>query len=164
MWTREGVVRYEFILEERLSATTRDAFPRAAGVQRDRDARSVLGTVLDGPHLHGPLDRFQTLGLTLVEMRRAARLSRCPGLAVRSAAGHPDAGGLAEVLYGVLFDADQNRADQGDGRFQCAHHVLVGASSRPSRNATVWAVYSRGTRRGRSAEATMPATWSEVMP
>jgi hypothetical protein len=32
---------------------------------------SVLyGTVVDGPHLHGLLDRFQTLGLTLVEMRR----------------------------------------------------------------------------------------------
>ena len=30
----------------------------------------LFGAVLDGPHLHGLLDRFQTFGLTLVEMRR----------------------------------------------------------------------------------------------
>jgi len=30
----------------------------------------LFGAVLDGPHLHGLLDRFRTFGLTLVEMRR----------------------------------------------------------------------------------------------
>lgn len=71
MWTREGVVRYEFILEERLSPTTREAFPELQESNTIEMPGSVLfGTVLDGPHLHGLLDRFQTLGLTLVEMRR----------------------------------------------------------------------------------------------
>ena len=64
-------MRYEFILEERLTPTMREAFPELQVVSRHRDAGSVLfGAVLDGPHLHGLLDRFQTLGLTLVEMRR----------------------------------------------------------------------------------------------
>ena len=71
MWTREGVVRYEFILEERLSPTTREAFPELQESKAIEMPGSVLfGTVLDGPHRHGRLDRFQTLGLTLVEMRR----------------------------------------------------------------------------------------------
>ena len=71
MWTREGVVRYEFILEERLTATTREVFPELReSTAIEMPGSVVFGTVLDGPHLHGLLDRFQTLGLTLVEMRR----------------------------------------------------------------------------------------------
>ncbi|HEU4998801.1 MAG TPA: hypothetical protein VFU25_01765 [Ornithinibacter sp.] len=71
MRARQGVVRYEFILEERLTATTREAFPELQESAAIEMPGSVLyGTVLDGPHLHGLLDRFQTLGLTLVEMRR----------------------------------------------------------------------------------------------
>ena len=71
MRARQGVVRYEFILEARLTAPTREAFPELQESAAIEMPGSVLyGTVLDGPHLHGLLDRFQTLGLTLVEMRR----------------------------------------------------------------------------------------------
>jgi len=68
---REGVVRYEFILEERLTPTMRETFPELQESAAIEMTGSVLfGAVLDGPHLHGLLDRFQTFGLTLVEMRR----------------------------------------------------------------------------------------------
>jgi hypothetical protein len=68
---REGVMRYEFILEERLTPTMREAFPELQESAAIEMPGSVLfGAVLDGPHLHGLLDRFQTFGLTLVEMRR----------------------------------------------------------------------------------------------
>ncbi|MEP6650844.1 MAG: hypothetical protein ABJA74_13195 [Lapillicoccus sp.] len=64
-------MRNEFILEERLSASTLEAFPELQESAAIQVPDSVLyGTVLDGPHLHGLLDRFQTVGLTIVEMRR----------------------------------------------------------------------------------------------
>ncbi|HEY8307844.1 MAG TPA: hypothetical protein VIG79_14335 [Lapillicoccus sp.] len=71
MRAREGAMRYEFILEERLTPTMREAFPELQESAAIEMPGSVLfGAVLDGPHLHGLLDRFQTFGLTLVEMRR----------------------------------------------------------------------------------------------
>ena len=64
-------MRYEFILAENVSATTMEAFPELAESQAIVTPGAVLfGRVVDGPHLHGLLDRFQTLGLTVVEMRR----------------------------------------------------------------------------------------------
>ena len=49
----------------------REEFPELEESAVIKMRGSVLyGRVLDGPHLHGLLDRFQTLGLTVVEMRR----------------------------------------------------------------------------------------------
>ena len=63
--------RYEFHLAERVSPTTMEAFPELTESHTIETSGTVLfGRVIDGPHLHGILDRFQTLGLTGVEMRR----------------------------------------------------------------------------------------------
>jgi hypothetical protein len=64
-------VRYEFILQELLSNTGRQAFPELRESTAIETRGSVLrGTVLDGRHLRSLLDRFQSQGLTLVEMHR----------------------------------------------------------------------------------------------
>ena len=67
---RPPMVRYEFLLEGRLSETVLAMFPELTA-----RPGPIGGTVLFGPvegraHLSGLLDRFQTLGLTVVEMRR----------------------------------------------------------------------------------------------
>jgi len=64
-------VRYEFILAERLTDAMRDAFPELEeSTVADTKGTVLYGSVLDSPHLHGLLQRFQTLGLTLEELRR----------------------------------------------------------------------------------------------
>ena len=62
-------VRYEFRLAERLSPTARAAFPELS------QGKAVGGDVLFGPvrdqeHLHALLARFQTMRLTVTELRR----------------------------------------------------------------------------------------------
>ncbi len=64
-------MRYEFILAERLTDAMRDAFPELEeSTVTDTKGTVLYGSVLDGPHLHGLLQRFQTLGLTVAELRR----------------------------------------------------------------------------------------------
>lgn len=64
-------MRYEFILAEKVSATTRDAFPELAEstLLPGRSGTVMFGPVIDEPNLHGLLDRFQDFGLTVIEMR-----------------------------------------------------------------------------------------------
>ena len=62
-------VRYEFRLAQRLSPTARAAFPELS------QGKALGGDVLYGPvrdqeHLHALLARFQTMRLTVTELRR----------------------------------------------------------------------------------------------
>jgi hypothetical protein len=65
-------MRYEFILAERISDTARAAFPELekSDVLTCQTGTVMFGPVVDRPHLHGLLDRFQDFGLTVVEMRQ----------------------------------------------------------------------------------------------
>lgn len=67
-----GVMRYEFVLAERIPETARAAFPELekSDVLVAQTGTVLYGPVTDQPHLHGLLDRFQDLGLTVVEMRQ----------------------------------------------------------------------------------------------
>ena len=61
--------RYEFRVTGRLSERAKGAFDGMEVV--DAPAETIIrGTVVDDSHLHGILARFQSLGLTLLEMRR----------------------------------------------------------------------------------------------
>ncbi len=62
--------RYEFLLAERVSDTIRAAFPELRAGPGPAGGTVFYGTVDDDAHLHGLLDRFQTLGLSVLEMRR----------------------------------------------------------------------------------------------
>lgn len=65
------IMRYEFVLAERVTSATMAAFPELHESHTITSSGAVLyGRVVDGPHLHGLLDRFQTMGLTVLEMRR----------------------------------------------------------------------------------------------
>lgn len=61
--------RYEFWTAERLSDTVAQAFPELV-VRSERGATVMFGPVTDQAHLHGLLARMETLGLTVVELRR----------------------------------------------------------------------------------------------
>ena len=62
-------VRYEFRLAERLSPTARAAFPELT--QGEALGGDVLfGPVYDQEHLHSLLARFQTMRLTVTELRK----------------------------------------------------------------------------------------------
>jgi len=65
-------VRYEFILAEQIPEVTHAAFPELteSTVEVGTTGSVMFGDVVDPPHLHGILDRFQDLGLTLIELRR----------------------------------------------------------------------------------------------
>ena len=65
-------MRYEFVLAERIPETARAAFPELekSDVLVASSGTVLYGPVIDQPHLHGLLDRFQDLGLTVVEMRQ----------------------------------------------------------------------------------------------
>ena len=64
-------MRYEFVLEERLSTTTLRAIPELhESTNVEMPGSALTGTVRDGAHLNGLLDRFEALGLTLVKMTR----------------------------------------------------------------------------------------------
>ena len=65
-------MRYEFILAEQIPEIARAAFPELdeSTVQVGALGSVMYGDVVDAPHLHGILDRFQDLGFTLLELRR----------------------------------------------------------------------------------------------
>jgi hypothetical protein len=61
--------RYEFQLAEQLSPTATCAFPELA--IRDEPGGTILfGPVRDRSELHGLLDRFDVMGLTIVQVHR----------------------------------------------------------------------------------------------
>jgi hypothetical protein len=62
-------VRYEFQLAEHLSPTASCAFPELA--VRDEGRGTILfGPVRDRAELYGFLDRFDVMGLTIVDVHR----------------------------------------------------------------------------------------------
>jgi len=62
--------RYEFLLAGELSETVRSAFPELTSVPGAAGGTVLFGEVEDMSHLRGLLDRFQTMGLTILEMRQ----------------------------------------------------------------------------------------------
>lgn len=62
-------VRYEVRLAEPISALGRAAFPELTAAAHAGET-VLFGAVRDQAHLHGLLARFQTFGLTVVELRR----------------------------------------------------------------------------------------------
>ncbi|MEV7993343.1 hypothetical protein AB0O67_15890 [Streptomyces sp. NPDC086077] len=64
-------MRYEFRVDGEVSQTLTEAFPELEHVVMS--GQTVLyGPILDEAHLYGLLTRFQSLGLTVLEMRRLA--------------------------------------------------------------------------------------------
>ena len=62
--------RYEFHLPGRVSETVCAAFPELHAQPGATGGTVLFGPVEDGAHLLGLLDRFQSLGLTVVELRQ----------------------------------------------------------------------------------------------
>jgi len=62
--------RYEFLLPGRISESVAAAFPELTARPSAMGGTVMFGPVKDSAHLHGLLDRFQTLGLTIVELRQ----------------------------------------------------------------------------------------------
>ena len=63
-------VRYEFRLAAAVSDRVAASFPELRVVRHPAGGTVLFGVVEDDSHLHGLLDRFQSLGLTVLEMRR----------------------------------------------------------------------------------------------
>jgi hypothetical protein len=63
-------VRYEFVLAEVVSDEVLAVFPDLEAVPGPVGGTVMYGRVEDASHLHGLLDRFGQLGLTVLEMRR----------------------------------------------------------------------------------------------
>ncbi len=63
-------VRYEFVLAEVVSDEVLAAFPDLEAVPGPVGGTVMFGLVEDASHLHGLLDRFGQLDLTVLEMRR----------------------------------------------------------------------------------------------
>lgn len=62
-------MRYEFRVTGRLSPAVAQSFPELEPVPA-ADETVLTGSVSDEAHLYGLLNRFQDLGLHLLEMRR----------------------------------------------------------------------------------------------
>ena len=63
-------VRYEFLVEGTLSEAVFAAFPELRATKGAAGGTVLFGEVYDDSHLHGLLARFQTFGLTILELRR----------------------------------------------------------------------------------------------
>ena len=63
-------MRYEFLLPGRLSESVTAAFPELTATASPTGGTALFGPVKDSSHLHGILDRFQSFGLTVVELRQ----------------------------------------------------------------------------------------------
>jgi hypothetical protein len=63
-------VRYEFLVAGQLSDTVLAAFPELQSSKGPAGGTALYGLVEDSAHLHGLLDRFQTLGIAIAEMRQ----------------------------------------------------------------------------------------------
>ena len=65
-----GRVRYEFLLAGRVSKLVVAAFPELTVAVSPAGGTALFGPVTDDAQLYGLLDRFQTFGLTVVELRQ----------------------------------------------------------------------------------------------
>jgi hypothetical protein len=65
-----STVRYEFLMHGAIAETALAAFPELRATKGPAGGTVLFGVVYDDAHLHGILARFQSLGLTLLEMRR----------------------------------------------------------------------------------------------
>ncbi len=63
-------MRYEFLLAGTLSDRVVASFPELESHVGPAGGTVMYGLVEDAAHLHGLLDRFQTLGLSVLEMRQ----------------------------------------------------------------------------------------------
>jgi hypothetical protein len=63
-------MRYEFLLPGRVSDTVRSEFPELMTAAGATGGTVMYGPITDNSHLYGVLDRFQTFGLTVVELRQ----------------------------------------------------------------------------------------------
>jgi hypothetical protein len=63
-------VRYEFLLPGSISELAGSAFPELTVRASPTGGTAMFGQVKDDAHLHGLLDRFQRLGLSVVELRQ----------------------------------------------------------------------------------------------
>lgn len=68
--TWHGPVRYEFLLAGGISEVAAASFPELRRSTGPAGGAVLFGEVEDEAHLHGLLDRFRVLGLSLVEMRQ----------------------------------------------------------------------------------------------
>lgn len=65
-----SAARYEFLVAGVLSDAARAVFPEFATTRGPAGGTVLYGPVEDAAHLHGLLDRFQTIGVAVLEMRR----------------------------------------------------------------------------------------------
>lgn len=65
-----STIRYEFLVHGTVAETALAAFPELRAAKGPAGGTVLFGRVYDDAHLHGILARFQSLGLTLLEMRR----------------------------------------------------------------------------------------------
>jgi|SRR5580765_4737387 hypothetical protein len=65
-----GPVRYEFLVAGRLSDAVLASFPELRSSAGPAGGTALYGLVEDAAHLHGLLSRFQTLGISIAEMRQ----------------------------------------------------------------------------------------------
>ena len=65
MWTR-----YEFLLAGSVSDSVAAAFPELSVTTSPAGGTALFGPVQDTAQLRGLLDRFETLGLTVLELRQ----------------------------------------------------------------------------------------------
>jgi len=65
-----STIRYEFLMHGTVAETALAAFPELRAGKGPAGGTVLFGVVYDDAHLHGILARFQSLGLTLLEMRR----------------------------------------------------------------------------------------------
>ena len=63
-------MRYEFLLPGRVSEAVTSEFPELTTAASAAGGTVMFGPIKDSSHLHGLLDRFQSFGLTVVELRQ----------------------------------------------------------------------------------------------
>ncbi|HSP18675.1 MAG TPA: hypothetical protein VLQ79_04125 [Myxococcaceae bacterium] len=63
-------VRYEFLIAERPSVAALASFPELTSAPGPAGGTVLWGQMQDAAQLHGVLDRFQTLGIEVIEMRQ----------------------------------------------------------------------------------------------
>jgi hypothetical protein len=63
-------MRYEFLLPGHISELVQSAFPELTTAASATGGTAMYGPIKDSAHLHGLLDRFQSFGLTVVELRQ----------------------------------------------------------------------------------------------
>jgi hypothetical protein len=67
---KSGAIRYEFLVAGRLSEAVLASFPELRSSAGPAGGTALYGLVEDTAHLHGLLDRFQTMGISIAEMRQ----------------------------------------------------------------------------------------------